>query len=158
MRILEGVIPTFESWFNNAHHDPKPDRMSRGSNSGLAWAPFLTKQGLYKILRAMFRKAVAILLVTSWAVLSAVDVLEDLNLGADLEIHASGKSGFPGFGRAAQSVNNIVENGSRHIVNAPPGLIAPTAEDNVGFRPGEKEAKTLKKHLRMYKLHKAFLI
>ena len=119
---------------------------------------FLTNLGLCKILRAMFRRALALLLVTSWAVLSAVDVLEDLNLGAYPEVHASEKSGFPGFGRAAQSANNIVENGSRHIVNPAAGLIAPTAGDNVGFRPCEKEAKTLKKNLRIYKLHKAFLI
>jgi hypothetical protein len=119
---------------------------------------FLTNLGLCKILRPMFRRALAILLVTSWAILSAVDVLEDLNLGASPKIHASGKSGFPGFGRAAQSANNIVENGSRHIVNAALGLIAPTARDNVGFRPCEQEAKTPKKNLKMYKLHKAFLI
>lgn len=106
----------------------------------------------------MFRRTLAILLVTSWAVLSAVDVLEDLNLGASPKIHTSGKSGFPGFGRPAQSANNIVENGSRHIVNAAPGLITPTSGDNVGFRPCEQEAKTPKKNLKVYKLHKAFRI
>jgi hypothetical protein len=119
---------------------------------------FLTNLGLCKILPAMFRKALAILLVASWVVLSAVDVLEDLNLGDYPEIHASGKSGFPGFGRATKSVNNVVENGSRHIVIAAAGLLAPTAGENVGFRPCEKEAKTPKKNLKMYKLHKAFLI
>ena len=106
----------------------------------------------------MFRKALAIFLVGSWVVLSAVDVLEDLNLGAYPKIHASGKSGFPDFGRPTKNANNVVENGSRHIVTAAAGLIGPTAEENVGFRPCEKEAKTPKKNHKMYKLHKAFLI
>jgi len=106
----------------------------------------------------MFRKALAILLVASWVVLSAVDVLEDLNLGAYPKIHASGKSGFPGFGQGTKSAKNVVENGIRHIVIAGASLIAPTAGENVGFRPCEKEAKTPEKNLKLYKLHKAFLI
>ncbi|MGH7831137.1 MAG: hypothetical protein ACREP8_13285 [Candidatus Binatia bacterium] len=118
---------------------------------------FLTNLGLCKILPLMFRKALAILLVASWVVLSAIDVLEDLNLGAYSKIHAGGKSGFPGFGQDTKSTNNIVENGSRHILIAA-GLIAPTAGKNVGFRPCEQKAKTSKKNLKVYKLHKAFLI
>jgi hypothetical protein len=118
---------------------------------------FLTNLGLCKILWAMFRRALALLLVTSWVVLSAVDVLEDLNLGGYPEIQAGGKSEFPGFGQAPQSANNIVENGSRHIVIAA-WLFAPTAGENVGFRPCKQEAKTPKKNLKVYKLHKAFLI
>jgi hypothetical protein len=106
----------------------------------------------------MFRKALSILLVSSWVILSAVDMLEDLNLGAYPKIHATGKSGFPGFGQATKSANNMVENGSRHIVIAAAGLIAPTTGENVGVRPWEKEAKTSHKNLKIYKLHKAFLI
>jgi hypothetical protein len=106
----------------------------------------------------MFRKAFAILLVGSWVLLSAIDMLEDLDLGAYPKIHASGKSGFPGFGRAAKGANNVVENGSRHIVIAAACLIAPIAGENVGFRPCEKQPKTSQQSLKMYKLHKAFLI
>lgn len=106
----------------------------------------------------MFRKPLAILLVGAWVVLSAVDMLEDLDLGAYPKIQTTDPSGFPHFGRHTQITNNIVENGTRHIVTAAAGLIAPTAGENVGFRPCEKEAKTSQKNLKIYKLYKAFLI
>lgn len=106
----------------------------------------------------MFRKALSILLVSSWVVLSAVDVLEDLNLGAFPKIHTAAKSGFPGFGQATKSANNAVENGSRHLVVAGAAVIAPTTAENVSLRPWDKEARTSQKKLKIYKLHKVFII
>jgi hypothetical protein len=106
----------------------------------------------------VFRKALAILLVGSWIVLSSIDVLEDLDLGAYPKIQTTDTSGFPHFGRHIQIANNVVENGNRHIVAAAVVLIAATVVENVGFRPWEKQAKTSQKNFKIYKLHKAFLI
>jgi hypothetical protein len=105
----------------------------------------------------MFCKALAILLVGSWVFLSAIDMLEDLDLANNLKIHASERSDFAGFGRAAHFANNVVENGTRHIVTPETGLFIPRAGDNLGLELREKEVKTRKNNLKIYKLHSTFL-
>lgn len=115
----------------------------------------MTTVDLYTTLNRMLRKALIILLVGSWILFSAVDLLEDLDFGAYPKIHASGHYAF---GRTAQSANNIVENGTSHIATAVADLITPAARANTRLRPGEKEKKTPKKDLKIYKLHSAFLI
>jgi hypothetical protein len=106
----------------------------------------------------MVRKALAILLVGCWVVLSSIDMLEDLDLSNYLKIHATERSDFVGFGRAARVANNIVENGTRHIAGAEAGLMIFPAWENVGFQPYDKEARTPKRNLKIYKFHSAFLI
>jgi hypothetical protein len=106
----------------------------------------------------MLRKFLAILLVASWFVLSAIDMLEDLDLANYLKVQAAESPDLAGFGRAANVANNIVENGTRHIAGADVTLIIPPARGNIGFQPHDKEAKTPKKNLKIYKLRSAFLI
>jgi hypothetical protein len=106
----------------------------------------------------MLRKFLSILLVASWFVLSAIDMLEDLDLANYLKVQAAESPGFAGFGRTANVANNIVENGTRHIAGAEVSLIIPPAWENVGFQPHDNEARTPRKNLKIYKLRSAFLI
>lgn len=106
----------------------------------------------------MLRKILAVLLVGSWIVLSAIDMLEDLDLANYVKIRAAKSSDFAGFRRATNVANNTVENGTRHIASAEVSLINPSPSENVGFQPHDKEASTPKNHLKLYKLDSAFLI
>ena len=105
----------------------------------------------------MLRKALAILLVASWLVFAAFDLLEDLDLAAYFEVYAAERSALPGFGQPIKVANNTLENGSRMPIGEI-GLVTPPARENVAFQPYDKEAKTTKKNLKIYKLHSAFLI
>ena len=106
----------------------------------------------------MFRKGLAILIVGSWVFLSAIDVLEDLDLANYLKIHAGARSDFSRFARGVNLANNLIENGTRHIAGADVSVIIPSARQNVGFQSHTKEAETPKKNLKIYKLSRTFLI
>lgn len=106
----------------------------------------------------MFRKALAILLVGSWVLLSAIDLLEDLDLANHIKIHTAKSSDFAGFGRTANVANNLVENGTRHIAGADLSLSLPPTGQTVRLQLYGKEAKRPKKNLKLYKLRHALLI
>jgi hypothetical protein len=106
----------------------------------------------------MFRKALAILIVGSWVFLSAIDMLEDLDLANYLKIQAGARFDSSRFARGANLANNLVENGTRHIGRADVSVIIPSALENVGFQSHTKEAETPKKNLKIYKLSRAFRI
>lgn len=96
----------------------------------------------------MIRKSLAIFLVLSWVALSAIDLLEDLHLGASPKIHAAEGSGSPG---------SAVENES-HGVAARIDSVSPHSRNNAGFLTNNEQTKTRKKNLKIYKLHAVFVI
>ncbi|MGH7844847.1 MAG: hypothetical protein ACREQW_06730 [Candidatus Binatia bacterium] len=59
----------------------------------------------------MARKLLAVLLIFSWATLSAFDVLEDLQVLVSSEIDSAGpiNNSLPNTARADQAANNILE-------------------------------------------------
>ncbi len=118
--------------------------------------PFLTKLGSRLDSPAMIRKVLAVVVVGSWVALSAIDMLEDLDLASYLKIHTAENSEFAGFGPGA-AANNAVENGARHVPAREVNLISASPNENFGFRPHDKEAKG-SKNLKIYKLDRAFLI
>lgn len=106
----------------------------------------------------MLRKALAILIVGTWVFLSAIDMLEDLDLANYLKIHVGERADLARLGRGANLANNLVENATRHIAGADVSVVIPAARANAGFQSHTKEAETPKKNLKIYKLSRAFLI
>jgi hypothetical protein len=60
-------------------------------------------------IRLMLRTTLAVLLVLLWVFLPGVDVLEDLDLPSETEVHSSTDVPLPGFGQIGKLVNNIDE-------------------------------------------------
>ena len=61
----------------------------------------------------MLRRAISVVLVFSWIVLSGIDVLEDLDLPDRIEFQCSSKTTLPGVGSGAPLARNIVESATQ---------------------------------------------
>src|SRR3972149_98496 len=61
----------------------------------------------------MLRKALAFLLIFSWIILSGFDLLEDLDVPIQVDIHSPIEGSLPNLGQRVDLVNNIVESADR---------------------------------------------
>jgi hypothetical protein len=61
----------------------------------------------------MLRRRLALLLIFSWAILSGFDVIEDLDLPDQVELHNSSDAVSRGAGSAGLLARNIVESADR---------------------------------------------
>jgi hypothetical protein len=100
----------------------------------------------------MLRRALTVLLIFSWVILSGFDLLEDFNLPIQVGIDSPLEDSVPNAGPGGDLVNNILELGDRTrlsyvglfelpIVGLP--IDAPTVSKKVS---------------RIHKLHRVFLI
>jgi len=100
----------------------------------------------------MLRKALAILLVFSWVILSRFDLLEDFDFPIQNGVHNPPENSLPNGGPGVDLVNNILESGDRtrfsHV-----GLFALPVLDSPVDAP-----TVSKKVSKIHKLHRIFLI
>jgi hypothetical protein len=61
----------------------------------------------------MLRKALALLLVFSWVILSGFDLLEDFDFPIQVGVHSPLEDSVPKVGHGVDLVNNILESGDR---------------------------------------------
>jgi hypothetical protein len=100
----------------------------------------------------MLRKALAMLLILSWVVLSGFDLLEDLELPSLVSVQSPIDDALPNIGQRVKTVNNLLESGDRtRPVSS--GLRELPIVDSSIDAPGVPE-----KVSKIHKLHRIFLI
>ena len=95
----------------------------------------------------MLRKTLAVLLVVSWIILSAFDLLEDLDFPIEGGVHGPLEGPLPNMGPGVDMVNNLLESGDRTcLVSA--GLRELPVVDSPVDAPAvpEKVSKIHKRH------------
>jgi hypothetical protein len=103
----------------------------------------------------MFPKALAILVVFSWIVVSSYDLLEDLDFSVHSKVKSS-KTIPPNTGTLAKLTNDSLEHSSQPLTS-PAGSLGPGLYA-VALRLYQNEFQICKKDLRLHKLHCTFLI
>ena len=99
----------------------------------------------------MLRRALAVLLVLLWVILSGFDALEDLDLPGGIEAHSS--TDVPlSRGQTGRLVNNIVESADHSRIRHSGLLDQPTTEVSVDTHSPSP------RHFKLHKLHRVFLI
>jgi hypothetical protein len=104
----------------------------------------------------MLRKFLALFFIVSWVGASGYDLLEDLDLSADVRAKNAQRSAIPVVEKFAKLANDSLEK-----VDHPPPSFA-----DVPKRPGAKPVFSrldaapllVKEKFRLYKLHRVFLI
>jgi hypothetical protein len=100
----------------------------------------------------MLKRALAVLLVPLWVILSGVDVLEDLDLPSGIEVHSSTDVPLPGSGQIGRLANNIVESADHSRPRCSSFLEQSSVQLSL-------EAPTVfQKSSKLHKLHRVFLI
>lgn len=100
----------------------------------------------------MLQKALAVLLVFSWVILSGFDLLEDLDLPTQAGIQSPSGGSPPNSGPGVDLVNNILESGDRMRLSYARLFELPAVELPI-------DAPTFcKKASKIHKLHRVFLI
>jgi hypothetical protein len=100
----------------------------------------------------MLRKALAVLLVFSWVILSGFDLLEDFDLPIQIGVHQPLGNSPPSGGPGVDLVNNLLESGDRTRFSYV-GLLALSVVDSSVDR-----STVSKKVSKIHKLHRVFLI
>lgn len=100
----------------------------------------------------MLRKTLAVLLVVSWIILSAFDLLEDLDFPIEGGVHGPLEGPLPNMGPGVDLVNNLLESADRtRLVSS--GLRELPVVDSPVDAPAVTE-----KVSKIHKLHRIFLI
>jgi hypothetical protein len=100
----------------------------------------------------MFRKALSVLLVFSWIVLSGLDVVEDLDLPDQIEFQNSTKAASRGNGPSGPLARNIVESATDGGIRCSSWLEQLTAP-TINYAPYFS-----RKVSKLHKVHRVFLI
>jgi hypothetical protein len=101
----------------------------------------------------MLRKALAVLLVFSWVILSGFDLLEDFDLPIQIGVHQPLGNSPPSGGPGVDLVNNLLESGDRTRFSHT-GLFALL----LVFDSSVDGSKVSKKVSKIHKLHRVFMI
>jgi hypothetical protein len=100
----------------------------------------------------MLHRALAVLLVLSWVILSGFDVLEDLDPFGQIEFHSSAGPSTHGVGHTISLANNIIESADhsrpRHSVTRHQPTVHLSVDVYVVVQSSSK----------LHKLHHIFLI
>jgi hypothetical protein len=100
----------------------------------------------------MHRRGVAVLLILSWVLLSAIDILEDLDHYDRLELHSAPAVLGSRNGQSGGLVNNIVESADHSRVRRPK-LFQPWP-----LNPSIGSPTVCRKSFSIHKRHHIFLI
>jgi hypothetical protein len=101
----------------------------------------------------MLHRALAVLLVLSWVILSGVDLLEDLDPFGQIRLHRSAGRSTPGVGHTIGSLtNNIVESAGHSRPRCWVTLDQPTVHQSVDVHV------VVQRSSKLHKLHHTFLI
>jgi len=105
----------------------------------------------------MLRKALGVLLVISWIIVSGFDLLEDLHFPSHSGVNIPKKAALPGVGQPVNLVNDNLERGSRTLTPQA-GLFKLPIVQNIALRLFVNASTVSKKAFRIHKLHRVFLI
>jgi hypothetical protein len=100
----------------------------------------------------MLRKALAVLLVLSWIILSGVDLIEDLDLPDQIALSKCRAAALPGTPWSCRLVNNIVESANTSSGRDPVFVYEPVVHAPFAAVPVSHSK------LKLHKLHAIFLI
>jgi hypothetical protein len=100
----------------------------------------------------MLRKALEVLLVVSWVILSGFDLLEDLDVPIQVGVHSPIEGSLPNLGQRVDLVNNIVESADRTR------LIDAELFELPGVDSSVDRALSFKKVFQLHKLHRVYQI
>jgi len=100
----------------------------------------------------MLRKALGVLLIVSWVILSGFDLLEDLDVPSPAGVHSPLEGSLPSVGRGVDIVNNILESGDHARLSCAGPFELPAVDLPV-------DAPTVSKKVsKIHKIHRVFLI
>lgn len=100
----------------------------------------------------MLRKALAVLLVFSWVILSGFDLLEDFDFPVQVGVHSPVEGSLPNVAPGVNSVNNLLESGDRPRLSYAGLFEVPIVHLSVG---GPLVSKRI---VKIHKFHRIFLI